>query len=126
MRIVPRAAGRPHVCAVFPHIGGDHPRGYFETGNTLTAIDPKIYVSVVAAEHMARDLGFIDAETHQGVLDELAAARAELEQAEARIGDLEAVIDAIDTIESADFRARRKAGRKPAAAKAAADGKVAA
>jgi hypothetical protein len=115
VRIVPKAAGRPHVCAVYPHIGGEHPRGFFETGNTITAIDPQIYVSVVAVEHMAREIGFIDGPDHQGVLDELAQARAALEQAEARISDLEAVIDAIDTIESADFRARRKAGRKPAA-----------
>ena len=126
MRVVPKAAGRPHVCAVYPHIGGEHPRGYFETGVELTAIDPKIYVSVVAAEHMARELGFIAGPEHQAALDALAAKQAELEQAEARISDLEAVIDAIDTIESADFRARRKAGRKPAAqTRTETDGKVA-
>lgn len=111
MRIVPKAVGRPHVCAVYPHIGGDHPRGYFDTGNELVGFDPHIYVSVVAAEHMASDLGWVEPAVQDDLQQQISELAQELARETARADAAEAKLQAIDVLESEGFRARKKAGR---------------
>lgn len=111
MRRVDQAEIRPHYCAVLPHLGQAHRKGYFDTGNEVTAIDPHIYVSVEAVEVMARELGWVGPEEHAAVLDRVAALEAELAQEQARAGELQATFDAIDVLESKGFRARKKPGR---------------
>lgn len=114
MRIVPHAVARPNQCVVYPQLGSNHAEGYFDTGNELPAIDPHIYVSVAAAKEMARELGYVSGEDHAELIAELEAVRSDLDDALGQIGELDTVIDAIDTLESAEFRARKRPGRKPA------------
>ena len=74
----------------------------------------RMYVSRVAVEDMAATLGL----PGKAEAERLAEAERELEDARARIAQLEeelsaqdTVIQAIDTLESAEFRARKRAGR---------------
>lgn len=115
MRLVPRALTSPSRCAVLPYIGPDHPDGYFDTGSELPGrgdqFDSHVYVSVVAAREMARMLGYHSPEAMQAVQEVCENQRAELELAREEIERLEVVLGAIDTLESRDFRARKKPGR---------------
>lgn len=114
MRIVAKAQQRPNCCCVFPHIGSAQPEGYFQTGSTLPgpgAWDHEVYVSVVAVKEMARELGWIS-DPEAGVLrDEIAQLQSDLAEVTERADAAEAVVDAIDVIESAEFKARKRAGR---------------
>lgn len=125
MRIVPKAVARPNQCAVFPHVGSEHPKGYFDTGNTLVSIDPYLYVSVVAVEHMARDLGWVEPGDVAVLEGRVAELEADLAGLAARADAAEAKLAAIDVIESEGFRARRKAGRPPKARAEAPEGAAA-
>ena len=111
MRFVERADIRPHRCAVVPTIAGDHPDGYFDTGSEMPGFDNHIYVSVVAVREMARKLNWVSPETYQEALDQIDALERELAQANAELRETQHFMDAIDVIESRDFRARRKPGR---------------
>lgn len=115
MRLVDRALIKPSRCAVLPYIGTDHDRGFVDTGSEIPGKgdqwDWHVYVSVVAVEEMARLIGggtpadMADANARIAELEgELDAARDELARAEM-------VLDSIDVLEGADFRARRKTGR---------------
>lgn len=111
MRLVEKAAIRPNHCAALPYIGQSHPDGFVDTGTELPGFDNRVYLSVVAVREMARLIGWAAPE-------ELVEARARVAELEARVADLEdeiartdAVIDAIDVMESRGFTARRKPGR---------------
>lgn len=112
-RIVPTADIRPHHCVVFPQLGSSHRDGYFDTGNEIVAIDPHAYVSVHAVKVLAAELGWIGPDQIAEKDDRIAQLEAEVAQETARADKAEAIIQAVDVIESADFRARKKAGRKP-------------
>lgn len=116
MRIVERAVVKPARCAVLPFIGGD--RGPFiDTGSELPGLgdqwDQHVYVSEIAVRQMAVMFGWSSP-------DEVAVKDARIAELEARVAGLEeelekadVVLGAIDTLESRDFRARKKPGRKP-------------
>lgn len=111
MRRVDRAVIRPMHCALKPYIGQQHEKGFFDFGTEMPGFDNHVYCSVVAAEEMAADMGWLapaDAagfeERIGGLQDELAGVRAELEQAQAHL-------DAVDQLVSAGYVARKKPGR---------------
>lgn len=78
---------RPHRCAAIPFIGQTHPKGFFDTGTEF--FGERVYISVVAAEEMARALGWASPaearamrmrhqdleERHAAALEELKIAR---------------------------------------------------
>lgn len=111
MRRVERCIAKPNACVVYPQLGQAHRKGYFDTGNELNALDPHIYVSVEAVETMARDLGWVTPEGHAGTVEDLKVCRERIAELEVQLEKFEGVFEAFDTLESAGFRARRKAGR---------------
>lgn len=111
MRFVDKAPGKPGTCAVFPQFGGQHVRGYIATGTVLPGWDPEIVISVQAVEEMVRQLGWPTVQEHADAVAELERALARVEHLEADLTEANRIVDAIDAIESADFRARKKAGR---------------
>lgn len=113
MRLVERALTAPARCAVIPFIGSNHERGYVDTGSEVppSAIDQHVYVSVVAVEEMARLIGWSPAADLEALRVELDAAAAEVLRLEAELAEADQLVRAIDTLESADFRARKKPGR---------------
>lgn len=98
-------------CAVIPYMGSDE--WFVDTGMVLVGIDKHVFVSKTACEELGKFAGFVPA----AVLDAAAEANvgllARIEQLEAELADAEAVVSAIDVIESRDFRARKRPGRKP-------------
>lgn len=113
MRLVERASIAPARCAVIPFIGGRHERGYVDSGAEIppSALDSHVYVSVVAVEQMAALIGWTppdEAAELRADVDRLAAEVARLEQ---ELSEADVYVKAIDTLESAGFRARKKPGR---------------
>lgn len=111
MRFVERAPVRPHHCAVIPHLGANHKDGYIDSGNEMSCIDPHIYVSVVAVREMARLIGDPSREEFEAATARVAQLEEELAAAKDALDSAERFIEAIDAIESRDFRARKKPGR---------------
>lgn len=106
---VPRLEQPPHRCAFT--MRGDDPEGFF-LGETLAGWDPKAGIAVSYARTLARELGYSHPDDVQALRDDLAAATARAEELEALLADAQARFDAIDALESAGFRARKKPGRK--------------
>jgi ABC-type Zn uptake system ZnuABC Zn-binding protein ZnuA len=104
---------RPHHCAVFPQLGANHKEGYFDTGNDLNAIDPHVYVSVVAVKEMAKQLGYVPPEDHSVALAQRDAALSRIETLEQELQEKQQVIAAVHVIKSAGFVAEKKRGPKP-------------
>lgn len=123
MFFVERAKLSPHHCAVFPHLGQAHRDGYFDTGIDLPGpgLPPhnklhRIYASVAAVGEMARKLDWIPPEEVEVLRAEVRDLQGQLSEALERADAAEAVVDSIDVIESAAFRARRKPGKQKAVA----------
>lgn len=116
---VERAKLSPHHCAVFPHLGQAHRDGYFDSGIDLPGpgLPPhnalhRMYVSVVAVKELARKLDWIPPEEVEVLRQEVRDLQGQLVEALERADAAEAVVDSIDVIESAAFRARKRPGRK--------------
>jgi hypothetical protein len=109
----------PLACAVFPTLGARHPKGYYRTDNVLPGPgihEHTVYVSVEAVEVLARKEGWISPEEHANQRAHIEGLARELEQYKGDLAEAQRHLDAIDVIESADFRARKKTGRPRAAA----------
>ena len=116
-RFVERCEIRPLHCAIYPHLGARHPKGYVDCGTTVGIDDAHVYLSIEGLEQVA--LKFLD------------VVRAdELREANKRIEDLEHKLHAAqDELREADRFAeaaeytlgrfgqhvRNKPGRKPKA-----------
>lgn len=112
MRIVERPAIRPMRCAVLPYVGATHPGSFIDSGSELIGgFDNRVYISDVAVGEMARMYGYVSRGEHRSALARVAELEAELEAARAEIVELERFQQAIDVIESRDFRSRKKPGR---------------
>jgi hypothetical protein len=112
MRLVNTPVMAPAHCAAMPHLGPSATNvRWIDTGSSLEGWQDRVYLSSPAIETMwallghpsLRDIEELQAE-NQRLRDELAAASALADQASA-------ALRAIDALESADFRARKKAGR---------------
>jgi hypothetical protein len=74
----------------------------------------RMYLSVSAAMDLGRLVGLVAPEKLEALESENASLTSELDQLRAELEVARAQLSAIDVIESADFRARKKAGRKAA------------
>lgn len=113
MRLVASCPVKPGRCAVLPQLGGTHRDGYVDSGSEMLgggdgSHDQRVYVSVVAVRQLAGLIGWADP---SGLQEELATARADLEQALADLARATAHLDAIDVLESEGFQRRRRPGR---------------
>ncbi len=113
MRLVDKPATFPSRCAVIPFLGATYDGGFVDTGSEMAAgaRDQHVYVSVAAVEQMAALIGWTppaDVGQLRADLDEAAAAVLRLE---GELAEADQLVRAIDTLESADFRARKKTGR---------------
>jgi hypothetical protein len=111
---VPKVPQAPHCCSF--SLRADDPEGFF-LGEILSGWDPKAAISVRFARTLARELGYVHPDDHKALSDEMDVLRAELDQANARIEELQGQFEAIDVLASAGFQARKKPGRKPGEAR---------
>ncbi len=110
-RLVEKAEYEPAKCIVTGSWAEpEHPLIDFEAW--APSVDPRVYLSPGIVHDAAKDLlGMVDA-------SEIEEARAEIEQLRADLAAvveendrLDTVVQAIDALESQDFRARKRAGR---------------
>lgn len=85
MNIVERPAMAPGHCIAT--LAAEDPRGFIDTGLTVTTVDPRVYISVSWVQQMGRELGMVD-----GTF---------LDEAEQRIADLEADLAEADKLADA-------------------------
>lgn len=76
--------------------------------------DGRIYIRVEYARELGRFVGLTDPEDVEALRVELDSALAEVAHLEEELAQADGVIDAIDVIESRDFRSRKRPGRRPA------------
>ena len=110
---VPKAAEWPGECVLFPHLGGAHRDGYVHTNTTRNILGRLVheYVSVVGLKEACAAMGWPSVEEHSAALDRIVVLERELEETKAALAESDRLIEAIDVIESRDFRARKKPGR---------------
>jgi hypothetical protein len=113
VRFVERAEIRPSRCAVFPQIGGNHPKGFFDTGSEMPGFDNHVYVSIEAVEQMALKRGWSSPEDVKAMRTEFETLERECERLREENADLNREFEAIDVLASRGFVARKKPGRKP-------------
>lgn len=112
MRLVDKPDGRPFCCAAFPHIGQTHENTqWVDTGNEMVAVDPHIYLSDHAIREAIRVLGWATPEEHAALQHQAAELAGRVAELEDQLTEAERFADAIDVIESREFRARKKPGR---------------
>ena len=116
MRYVQHAAIAPHRCAVIPFIGNSNGRGFIDTGQDLRGWDPHVYVSVEAAEEMAKFIGWSPKTAEQAVQVKLAERDKRIAELEAELAEADRFRDAATyTLETFGSKVRHKPGRKAAA-----------
>lgn len=111
MRWVPAAVVRPHRCALIPFVGSHHPRGFFDYGTEMQAFDGHVYVSVVAAEQMARHLGWVAPGDVVNANRRVADLEARLERAHAEAETLREQLGAVRVLKNAGFAQSNPPGR---------------
>lgn len=107
--IVQKATSHPGACAVSGFSDGP----FLDTGARCHNLNPHIYLNVDVLKQMARAVGMVPNSDLAAARDELAQLEARLAQCESELATANHQLDAIDVIESRDFRARKKPGRKP-------------
>jgi hypothetical protein len=115
MRWVESATIRPHRCAVIPFVGSDE-SGFIDTGSEMEGFDNHVYVSVTAVKEMARMIGLPSKAEYNQIVAEANNVARQLEDMAADLADARRELDAIDVIESADYREfkrRKRTGRPP-------------
>lgn len=112
MDIVPYPDMPPGQCIA--SLRSDDPEGFIDTRLTPSLDgDHRIYVSVGWVKEMAGKLGMRSREEYEALEREVELLEQRVFEVEDELAQVDAVVDAIDVIESRDFRARRKPGRKP-------------
>jgi hypothetical protein len=86
-------------------------RPWVDTGIDLTGLDPRIYLSQTAVETAARLYHWSPPEEVAALREEIAELKVKLAAAEQQAEDLDGLFNAIDALESAGMRARKKPGR---------------
>lgn len=100
IRYVRTCAIRPHRCALLPQLGASHPDGYFDFHTELPGGD-HVYVSVVAARHMAAAMGLVQPQEAAAAKRRLEVATGEVIAAHERIEELERILGAIKLVQEA-------------------------
>lgn len=112
MRLCGGPTVRPARCAALPHVNAHTPGDVRWLACTeMPGFDNFVYLSDVAVRQAMSLLGYKTPVEVEGIEQELAQLRAECEEMRERLMVAESFVQAVDTIESADFRARRKPGR---------------
>ena len=109
MLFVDEAVQPPHRCAVT----GRSDRGMLDTGLDIPCVDPHVYISAEGMRQLAQFFKYVESDTHEQLKDELIEARERIAALELEVLEADKVVQAIDVMESHDFRARKRAGRKP-------------
>lgn len=117
MRFVDRPTGRPATCAIIPGRGAAAEKGrWLDTHNELPGFDPHIYISEAGGCEVARMLGWTSPTDALEMRDENLRLGLRVRELEDELSASEAVFQAIDSLESEGFRARKKPGRPKAKA----------
>lgn len=106
-RVVHRTPNPPHKCIVSGFSDGP----FLDTGVESPYIEPWVYLNVQVLKDMAKVVGMVPEEDLAAVNELNAELESEVERLRTELFEQDTVIQAIDTMESADFRARKKAGR---------------
>jgi hypothetical protein len=110
---VPSAVMPPHMCAVFPTLGANHPKGYFDTGNEIPDLGPnsvrRYYVSVEGVEQLATRLGWAPPAEHQAAVAEVAALKLEIDRLNDELREADRALEAVDTLARRGFQPRAAA-----------------
>lgn len=112
MNLQQHPKGRPGTCFVIPGRAAD-PEGFVVTNTVLSGWDPQVCVSVTGVKQLARVAGLPSKEAHDELVAERDALLKQVTELSREVEELSRFADAIHTIESRDFRARKKPGRKP-------------
>jgi hypothetical protein len=87
---------------------------FLDFGVRARAANPNVGINLSVLEEAAKfGLGMFSAEQYTELEQENARLKAELQEKEQEVESARAFLKAIDTLESADFRARKRPGRKP-------------
>ena len=119
MRLAPKFTGNVGHCVVLPQVANStlnsDELNVVWTGTRIWGDHgPDIEISVAGVKEMAKLIGLPSREEHVETLAELESLRKRNAELEHECNRYEEAFSAIDVLESSDFRARRKAGRKPA------------
>jgi hypothetical protein len=110
MRLTDKPHFSPHRCAAIPFIGQTNPdTRWIDTGQELDR--EHVYLSDHAIREAIRLLDWATPEEHDALKRQTAELAHRVMELEEQLTEMEGVVGAIDVIESADFRARRRAGR---------------
>lgn len=115
MNLVTKAQLKPHHCAVNPHLGSEPVGGLWDTGMDLQGPGShihRVYIAAATVEDRARAQGWISPSEAALMANENRHLAEQLAQATEELDAMETVVNAIDVIESADFRARKRPGRQ--------------
>lgn len=121
MRFVPSADRVPNRCAFIPSIGSNHGQG-FVTSDTLVDDFFSTYISVVALKEIANKIpqaGLAPREELTLAQAEIAALKAENEDLRAQMAEYDKELDAVSYLKGRGYQPVKRAGRPPAAKKAA-------
>lgn len=111
MRWVSAPAVRPHQCVCIPSIAGRHQRGFFDWNTNFPVVDGRVYVSVVAAEQMAKFMGWTPKNQDAGLKRELEAEKQENARLGGLVAELEAQLAAVAVLKNASFKQQGAPGR---------------
>lgn len=113
MRVCAGPAIRPMHCAAIPHITGiDEGVRWLDCGE-MPGFDNRVYLSDVAVRQAMSLLGYASPLEVEELHRELFEAREYADQLADRLQIAERALQAVDALESADFRARKRPGRPP-------------
>jgi Asp/Glu/hydantoin racemase len=87
---------------------------FLDFGVRARAANPNVGINVSVLKDAARFVGMVSGDEYEALEEENRALRASLDEAREEAESAKAILGAIDTFESAGFRARRKPGRKAA------------
>lgn len=110
MNLVDVPSMAPSTCAVLL-IGQSMDTGWIDTGTNLKGLDPRVYISLKGARAVAEFIGWTDPDSRDeldAVVLEHQALIADLQE---QLAEADKYISAIDTLEGAGFRQRKKTGR---------------
>lgn len=108
MFIVDRPLIQPGMCVISGKTTSE--AGFIDLGPYFYP-DPHLYLEVDATIDLARNLlGMVSQAEYAELEAKLDKAESDLERAQAEVVEAQRYLDAIDILESKDFRSRRKPG----------------
>ncbi len=110
MRLIPDLPRGVEHCAGSPTITSD-PEGFFDTGTRLAGVDPPSFISAKFVRAAGEKLGWPSEKDYNEVVKRGAVLEDRVAELEAELATADACLEAVDTLESAGFRARKKPGR---------------